>query len=583
MKDKKQKLITIITILLLVLLVVAACSSNSEGQSGDPELQVNQGLDESIASVAWSDSTATEIILNGSSASINGSGATVEGSTVTINSAGTYLLRGTLASGQILVEAGEKDRVELVLNGVSITSQTNAAIYGKTVDQLIINLPAGSKNVVKDVASYTYADASAQEPDAAIFCKSDLSFKGGGALTLQANFKNGIGAKDDLEISDGLYNITAVSHGLRGRDSVTILAGTFTIKAGNDGIQSNNDEKEDKGFILLEGGSYNIEAVNDGIQAEKSLTIKGGTYAIVSGSGSGNLNLSSEESYKGLKAGTDLSITGGSFTIDSADDAIHANGNVLISNGSLTLATGDDGIHADGDLSISGGEIAISKSYEGLEAATMTISGGTIDVVASDDGLNIAGGNSGQGEGKFGRDSFSSAGNYWLKVSGGTIKLNAQGDGLDVNGNAELTGGTVLVHGPVSGGNGAIDYDGVFTVNGGLLVAVGSSGMAQAPGNGTQPTLMVNFSGAKKEGTVLKLTDAGGAEIVSFTSEKSFQNLVISSPGLVDGATYTLYADGSKVTDITLSGTLTRVNDSGENLGGGGMNGGGGRGGGKLK
>ena len=68
---------------------------------------------------------------------------------------------------------------------------------------------------------------------------------------------------------------------------------------------------------------------------------------------------------------------------------------VNISGGTLTLSSGDDGIHADSRLDLSGGAIYVNQSYEGLEAQTIYVSGSTIYVNARDDGFNAAGGNDG--------------------------------------------------------------------------------------------------------------------------------------------------------------------------------------------
>jgi len=592
---KKYRFAALCTALMLA---IAGCSGGRGGSSGtasqgsesaaSSSSQAQPASSIEVASAEYDESSATKITFNGDSIEVSGSGATFSGSILTINSGGTYLLTGTLTDGQVIVDATKNDKVQLVLNGVDITSSQNAAIYCPQVDHLVITLADGTRNTVTDAADYTYADAAAEEPDAAIFAKDDLTLNGTGALTVNGNFNNGIGSKDNLVIGGGSYTVTAANHGIRGRDSLAIVDGDFTIHAGADGLQSNNGEDTGKGWIQLTGGSFDITSGNDGIQAETALTITGGAYSILSGGGSAAAS-SSTDSFKGLKAGTDITLTGGSFTADCADDTIHANGNILISGGDFSLQSGDDGVHADGDLTISGGSIEILKSYEGLEATTMTIQDGVIRLAASDDGINVAGGTDGEEQfGRFGPDSFSD-GSRWLHITGGSVTVDAAGDGIDANGDVEISGGTTVVYGPVSGGNGALDYDGTFSITGGILAASGSSGMAQPPSaSSTQPSLAVYFTSAQAAGTAYSLTDGDGNELYSFTPAKDYQFVVISTPEMKDGSTYTVSAGGVKVVEATLSGSVTSISDTGEAVAGGmGMGGGpggdrGGRGGGGI-
>jgi hypothetical protein len=247
-------------------------------------------------------------------------------------------------------------------------------------------------------------------------------------------------------------------------------------------------------------------------------------------------------------------IDAGTFTINTADDAIHSNANVTINGGTFTIATGDDGIHADATVTINNGEIAITESYEGIESAVITINDGAINVVAGDDGINVAGGADGSGmmagPGRGGRpgqlqDMTTYTGSHYLYINGGYIVVNAAGDGLDANGAIEMTGGTVLVNGPTNAGNGALDYDGTFNISGGFFVAAGSAGMAQSPSaSSTQNSLLVNFSGTLPGGTLVSIVNAAGESILTFAPSKEYQSIVFSSAELVNGD-YTLYYGGS--------------------------------------
>lgn len=265
-------------------------------------------------------------------------------------------------------------------------------------------------------------------------------------------------------------------------------------------------------------------------------------------------------SYKALKAATFLTIKDGTFVIDSADDALHTNGSMAITNGTFTIASGDDGLHADQSIAIFGGDLTVSSSVEGIEGFIVEISGGTLEITAKDDGLNIAGGNDSSGT-QNGRDAFAKLQGASFTISGGDITINASGDGLDTNGNGYITGGTVYISGPENNGNGALDYNGELVITGGTLVALGSTGMAMAPSDGTtQLTIAGNLASAQQAGSMLTLRDADGSIIISYPSEKTYQNVVISSPVLESGKTYTLFVDESAVQEITLSGTITTFN-----------------------
>lgn len=517
---------------------------------------------------ADSDPAATVITLAGDAITVEGSGATVDGTIVTITSAGTYEIGGVLNDGQIIVDTADQETVKITLNGVQLFCSTSAPIYVANAEKVVITLAAGTQNYVTDGETYVFADLASDEPNAAIFSHDDLTIKGDGGLTVNANYNNGIASQDDLKITGGVITVNAANDGLKGRDSIAIRDGVITINAGADGLQTTNEEEAEKGYISIEGGTLTITAGLDGIQAQTSLLVSGGDIAITTGGGSGNTSSSGggmwgrgmegnankpTESAKGLKAVTDLSITGGTLTINSADDALHSNGSLTIDAGILTLASGDDGIHADASLTINGGDVNITQSYEGLESAVITLNGGTIHMIASDDGINTAGGADGSAvNGRPGMNQFAMSGNYYLTINGGYIFIDALGDGIDANGPIDMSGGTVIVNGPTENMNGALDYMDAFNITGGFLVAVGSAGMAQAPStSSTQYSVLQNFTSPLAAGSMLHIAGGDGEEVLTFVPTKAYQSVVFSSPALQNGETYTVYVGG------TSSGTAT--------------------------
>ncbi|WP_128660883.1 carbohydrate-binding domain-containing protein [Paenibacillus sp. 598K] len=489
----------------------------------------------------WTMDGATEVALSGNGATIDGDGATADGSTVTISSAGTYVLSGTLTDGQIVVDSAGDGTVRLVLNGVSLSSSTSAPIYIKAADKAVISLQEGTENRVVDAETYVYADAATDEPDAAIFSKDDLTINGSGSLYVHGRYNNGITSKDDLKIVGGILEIDAVDDGIKGKDLVAVQAGDLTIRAAADAIKTTNDTDEDKGYIAISGGSFTLVSGNDGMQAERAALIEGGTFDIVAGGGKTEVSDAADApSTKGIKGVLGIRIAAGELVIDAADDALHSNGAIEIAGGTMKLATGDDGIHADESIDISDGIITITDSYEGIESNKIAISGGEIDLVSSDDGINAASGSASETGG--GRPGAGST----LSVSGGYVVVDAGGDGLDANGSIEMSGGTVLVNGPTNNGNGALDYDGTFTMSGGVVIAAGSSGMAQATSDAsTQPSILMTYPQSQPAGTLVQLEDSDGRTIVTFAPTKAYQSVVISTPELQQGGSYTLYSGGS--------------------------------------
>lgn len=601
MKGIKNKLTTLLIILLISSQVLTGCNAenpavgpgdtaeagNSEGQGSAQAAQQVEYYSEEDRNAGWDLSASTAITLNGTSAEVSGEGASSSGATVMIKSAGTYVLSGVLDDGQIVIDAGKNDIVRLVLNGASLASSTSAPIYSKQAEKTILILAEGTENSVTDAASYVYAEGE-DEPDAAVFAKDDLTITGGGSLNVTGNFSNAIGTKDDLRITGGAITVTAANDGLRGRDGVAVLDGVFVIEAKNDGIKANNDTDGTKGFVVLDGGTYAITAGHDGVQAETGLTVNGGSFEIFTGGGSANAPVRQEdfrgwgrgntqtaaeedsESMKGLKAGSQLTITDGNFNIDSEDDAVHSNGGILISGGTFEISTGDDGFHADDALVIDGGIIHIAASFEGLEGATVDINGGEITLKASDDGINAAGGSDGNMQGPMGGDRFGANSSYYIRITAGTIELDAGGDGIDSNGSLYFEGGAVYVSGPEDNINGALDCEGSINVSGGVLVAAGSSGMVSLPDStSTQPSVAVYYRTRQTPGSAISLRDQDGKTLVEFTPAKAYQSVIISAPGLEDGKAYALYSNDSKLTEITLSGAVTSVSDDGSAVTGG--------------
>ena len=571
----------------LVFLMFAACSKDSDLETTEEE-QVdnsedtvsdataeNSGDHEEAADYIWDSASVMPIVLNGTSITENASGATATGSKLTITAAGTYSISGSLSDGQIVVNTTDAATVRLILNGVDIHSSASAPIYIKSAEKTVIVLAEKTTNTLSDGTAYTYDVVADEEPNATIFSKSDLSISGSGQLTVTGNFNDAISSKDGLIIKSGTLIVTAADDGIRGKDYLVVKGGNLTVDAKGDGLKSDNADDATKGYISIETGTFVVTSTGDAMAAETDVLIKDGQFNLISGGGSSK-SASATVSSKGIKAVVSMVIDGGTFIINSADDALHSNASLAVNGGAFTISTADDGIHADAALGISGGNILITKSYEGIESKVITINKGEIRLTASDDGVNCADGSSSGGMGGMGGQS---SGSCYLYINGGYVFVNAVGDGLDINGSVVMTDGTLVVNGPTENMNGPLDYDGTFKISGGSVLAVGSSGMAQIPGTtSTQYSVLLNLSSAKTAGILVRFQTSDGKELFTFAPAKKFQSIAYSSSEITSGTVidvyfggsstgtladgmYTggIYSGGTKYTSITVSGISTKV------------------------
>lgn len=552
MKSAKRILAVLLCAALLIG-VLCAC-----GKTAGTDTNTN---DDSVAQQLYDADVTAPDLTNATEIALSGTGD------VTITDGGVYVLTGTLTDGRVLVNAPGAD-VTLVLQNADITCADSSALYIYKAANVLVYLPDGTASTLTDGSSYDYGDSFSsddEEPNACLYAKSDLVIAGGGTLTVTGNANNGITGKGTLKIEGTAVSVTAANHGVNGKDCLVLKQADVTVTSGGDALRSTNDSDTALGCILIGASALTLTAGEDGIQAETTLTLFDTTGTITSGGGSGT-TLADDVSAKGIKAGTDITVRSGSYTFDCADDAVHANGNVTVSGGTFTVTTGDDGVHADNAVTITDGTFSISKCYEGIEGQTIDISGGTIDIVSSDDGLNAAGGADQSGFGGRGPDSFGGSSDCCITISGGTIRIDASGDGIDSNGALTVSGGEIYVSGPMSDGDSALDYDGSATVTGGTVIAAGYSGMAQNFGtDSTQGSILLTSRSTSTE--TIRVTDASGSVLAEFTPAKAYTCVVVSTPALTQGSTYTVTMGGES-TDVTLESLIYGSGGMGGGMGG---------------
>lgn len=495
-----------IALVMAGLLVICGCGkiqdSTTEGvensdkqstfQAQITSMDISQMFSNRDKEIGYEEDDCVKISLQGKEASVAGKGVEVKENQVVITEKGNYLLSGDY-TGSIVVDASKQDKIHVILDNVNLTCDGTAPFYVKQADKVFVTLAPDSKNNLVNTGQFVAVDEN--NIDGAIFAKDEIAFNGTGSLSVTSKAGHGIVCKDDLVITSGDYQITAAKKGLAGKDSVRIANGTIDITSGTTGIYSDNEE-DGKGFIYIADGNITIEAGKNGISAESCLLVDGGTVDIT-------------KSQEGLEGKT-VEIAGGRITINATDDGINA------------TAHDGSGFPGFGRLNPTdrNEEMKPQKDFQDDEK---TISDSDVAIL----------------------------------VSGGTLKIRARGDGLDSNGTITISGGEIYISGPEDNGNGAIDYETAGTITGGIVVAVGAGGMAENFGNqSTQCAILVKTDTSYPKGTEVVLKDSEGKDIVSYTPESAYNSVVISSPDLQVGQTYTLYT-GTDSQDITLDEIIT--------------------------
>lgn len=535
---------SMILLLLSLSLLLSGCqntdaaSASNTPASADTEpvsaIDTSALFSERDLDGSYDESAAVPIQLTEETAACTSDAVSIDGARITLLDEGTYLVSGSLTDGQIVVDADDTDKVQIVLTGANITCADSAAIYSKNADKVFLTLAEGTENTLTNGGGYIAIDEN--NIDAVVFSKTDLTLNGSGSLTIDAQAGHGVVSKDELTVTGGSYTVTAAEHGMTGKDSLAVAGGRFTITSGKDGLHAENTDDSALGFLYVADGEFTIIAQGDAVSASGALQTDGGTFDLTTGEGSASVTMPAEDSFapggrgggpgrgdgsrpqgeqpaegetpperpdssdggqplefpiqpvgeepastaetaemtdtaedtvsqKGMKAEGTLTINGGTFTMDSADDCIHSGGALTVTNGTFTLSSGDDAIHSDDAVTIQSGEFSIPYCYEGVEGLAVTVEGGTFDVTAHDDGFNAAGGADNSGFGGRG-DQFAVSEDSFITVNGGTITIVSDGDCLDSNGDLTINGGTLDLTCNGSG-NTTLDCNGTYTNDGG--------------------------------------------------------------------------------------------------------------------
>lgn len=537
---------------------------------------------------------------------------------------GTYVFTGKGNDMSITVKKEATGPAELLLAGLDLTASYTAPIVVKKNSTTTATITAleGHINSLTDKElnnADLYGDTTEDGGDgtnvefaesACIKGKTaaQLTLNGEGTLKLNCASKNAVkvGESGSLTIEDIHLDITSAGHGISSDNTLTVNSGEITIDAVSDAMRADPDaidaEAGCSGIINITGGKFDITAGSDGIQAAQDLTISGGDFEIQTGAGYNDRAFNKDTmSCKGLKASfntdeteesTDTSaatntieITGGTFALNTADDAVHSDAYIVISGGEFNIKTGDDGVHADTSLTLGqeGGadedaSIMVETAYEGLEGGCVYLYSGTYHVEASDDGINAAGDtnetdtgstgdsfNPGGGPGRPGQQMGGGAGMVTsgcnINIAGGKTYVNVAGDGLDANDSLNITGGKTIVFGAAaSSDNQPLDCDGTITISGGTVFAAGSSGMATSISSASQSYVTyggsgmgggmgrpgsTSSSGNITSGQTINVKN-NGTTVFNIVTPKNVNYVLYSSPEVTTSG-WTIDADSSEV------------------------------------
>lgn len=429
------------------------------------------------------------------------------------------------------------DAIDIIGKNIVLTTNTTGdAVESEgylTVEAAKLNFTAGAKGLnAADYITLTDVNATMNTDNDCINSNAAVTISGGTyELTSGDDGITGL----SIVVESGTFDIKATGKGFNDDEGNTITTGDFTIDSTDDCINSN-------GAVTIYDGTFELESDDDAITGD-TISITGGTFLL-------------NTVGKGIKSTTDTTLKGGNYTVNSTDDALHSNGNITIDGGTYTITSGDDGVHADTTLTINDCTLTITKSYEGLEGCDVIINGGTISVISSDDGINAAGGNDsssqntrpgGQGGSQFNPGSSS---NSSIQINGGYISVVASGDGIDSNGALTFAGGVTLVQDLTNGGDFAIDADSTITFSGGVVMALCSSN-----------AMWQDISSKLSSGAVMNKSIGSVSTSTVFAVKDSSDNVLSALQSKLSGSVGIVYYNSSSTagtvsTGGSYSGTL---------------------------
>ena len=389
----------------------------------------------------------------------------------------------------------------------------------------------------KDTSDGQQSDKNSQSKDIADNTTASSAPSDTGSETASSTSSDTDSENDSSTSSD---TDSTSTKGIKSNGALYVNGGIFTINSADDSFHSNSD-------ATINDGTYTISSGDDGMHADSALLVNGGTITVT-------------ESYEGLE-GLNITINDGKIEITASDDGMNAAGGNDASGFGGRGGDGFKGMQAPdaaqkpddtsdntsdntqkpndtSDTAQTTGNITVAAQKSDSASDTAQTTGNITVASQKSDNISVASQDT----------DAASDDEMWMVINGGYVHVLADGDGLDSNGDLTINGGEVYVDGPSDNGNSAIDYGekSSFYINGGTVVAVGSSGMAEdVSSESKQQAAFVKLDSQADAGDVI-LKDADANEIISYTAQKKYDCVIISTADLKAGQIYTLSASGNE-------------------------------------
>ena len=522
------------TVLVFVLVLAALLALEALVQRFLPEREAEETVEaaptpapeEPVIVNEMTPNSATSIEFREDGVSLTGIGAETSDGVVTIRYPGTYRLSGSRTDGQLVVDLGDgHGGVYLLLDGLSLGCMDGPAVHVEQADLTVLYLEEGTQNALWDGDGYVIQEKSGTDKGAAVYSEDDLVLEGDGALALSGYAADGIRSKDGLTVNGGEISVWSIDDGRQGSDYVKLSGGVITITSTGDGVTTR------KGDITVDGAVLTVTADGDGLQSAADILVSAGSVTAATHGGADHyteIGLSGV-SAKGLK-GMDITLTGGTVKLDTADDGLHAEGDLTISGAVCTVASGDDAFHAGGTLAAEDTSLYVTRSYEALEADTLRLTNAGVNAAAENNGL--------------------SGGPGGVRLENVQVNLAAP-RGVSTEGVLSLAGGCLTLY---ADGTDSLFAYGSLDLGEGALLALAETGRAEtllekaAPAGG----LLFVFNDPVPAGTEMTLGDASGEPV--FTAVRTDADtgaLLLAGGDLEAGQSYTLTAGEREPVSLT--------------------------------
>ena len=473
-------------------------------------------------------SNCVSITLNGDSISCSSKAVTINGNVASITDEGTYIIAGTLNDGMIVVNADDTDKLQIVLDGASITSSTSAPIYVAKAKKVFITLADNSNNVLANGGSFVAIDDS--NIDAVVFSTENITFNGNGSLSIDSPTGHGISSKDDLVIAGGTYQINSTLRALDANDSVRIKDSTLALNSQKDAIHAENAEDVEKGFVYIRSGTVKIDSKGDGISASSYVQIDDGTFEIVTS------NKDKTVSIRSIKASTNVYLGGGDFTLQSGDDVIKAKDSVTIAGGTFVMKADDDAINANA-VFISDGEVSIPECYEGIDSKKIEISDGIISIVAAKDAIKAHADSQEEQSEK-----------AEMTVRGGFLNIQSDDDGIDIDGTLTVLDGTIVLFASKLSGSQTLSCTETVVAKGGTIACFDWNSLTVTFSDDSIAMVKLSLDAERPAEMNVSCSNNSNIKIFEQKAERSFRKLRIYSGKVSKGEVCTVALGDSLMT-----------------------------------